>query len=188
MNDTKTSPRDRILSTADRLFYEHGFRATGISELIREAEVAKASFYDHFTSKEALAVAYLEARNDRWMTAFRVAIGKSSAARRRFVLAFEFLDQWLPTVGFRGCAFANLSAEFPDDGPVRRLIVSHKREVRESFHEIVENANCKPAEAKRIASTGFLLFEGAITQAEINRNLDPIRQAIIAAKSLSSTL
>jgi len=64
-NITSSSPRDRILQVASDLFYRQGYHATGINQIIREAAVAKASFYDHFSSKEALAVAYLEQRREQ---------------------------------------------------------------------------------------------------------------------------
>lgn len=54
--------QERILHTAYRLFYQNGYRATGINQIIEEAKVAKASFYHHFKSKEDLAIAYLELR------------------------------------------------------------------------------------------------------------------------------
>lgn len=43
----------RILETADRLFYGQGIRAVGIS---------KRTLYNHFPSKDALIVAYLSRR------------------------------------------------------------------------------------------------------------------------------
>jgi len=55
----KTDPRTRILKVADRLFYADGVRATGTEKIMSIAEVAKATFYRHFESKDALVLAYL---------------------------------------------------------------------------------------------------------------------------------
>jgi AcrR family transcriptional regulator len=57
--------RDRILNTAADLFYRNGYRATGINEVIAKAEVAKATFYAHFPTKDDLCLAYLKDRNSR---------------------------------------------------------------------------------------------------------------------------
>jgi AcrR family transcriptional regulator len=47
--DRETSQaRQRILETADRLFYREGVRAVGIDRIIAEAGVAKMSLYNHF--------------------------------------------------------------------------------------------------------------------------------------------
>ena len=59
----KTDPRTRILEVADRLFYAEGVRATGTEKIMSIAEVAKATFYRHFESKDALVLAYLENRD-----------------------------------------------------------------------------------------------------------------------------
>jgi len=47
---------------ANRLFYAEGVRATGTEKIMSIAEVAKATFYRHFESKDALVLAYLEKR------------------------------------------------------------------------------------------------------------------------------
>ena len=40
--------KDRILSTAFRLFYAQGLKAAGIDTIIAESGVAKATFYKYF--------------------------------------------------------------------------------------------------------------------------------------------
>ena len=57
MQRTNSKARQRVLTTADRLFYEEGFRAVGIDRIIAEAEVAKATLYVHFPSKDDLILA-----------------------------------------------------------------------------------------------------------------------------------
>ena len=66
--DIRTLPaRERVLATALALFYRDGIRATGIDRVIAEAGVTKVTFYRHFPSKDALVVAFLESRHERWM-------------------------------------------------------------------------------------------------------------------------
>ena len=52
--------RRRLLDTATRLFYAEGIRAVGIDRIIAQAGVAKATFYNHFPSKDDLVLAYVE--------------------------------------------------------------------------------------------------------------------------------
>src|SRR3990170_8711751 len=54
LREVESQPRDRIIDTALRLFYEQGYLATGINQIIAESQVAKATFYSHFSSKENL--------------------------------------------------------------------------------------------------------------------------------------
>ncbi|GFE13399.1 hypothetical protein Sgleb_14460 [Streptomyces glebosus] len=46
--------RERLLETADRLFYAEGIHAVGIDRVIVESGVAKSTMYVHFRTKEDL--------------------------------------------------------------------------------------------------------------------------------------
>ena len=54
--------KDRILETADRLFYLQGIRAVGVDTIAAEIGISKRTLYNHFPSKDALISAYLERR------------------------------------------------------------------------------------------------------------------------------
>src|SRR5262245_2695423 len=63
--------RQRILETADRLFYQEGVRAVGVDRIIAEAGVAKMSLYKHFPSKDDLILAVLKHREVSVLEFFR---------------------------------------------------------------------------------------------------------------------
>jgi len=46
--------RDRIYHTAQALFLEHGFAATTVSQIADAADVAQATFFNHFQNKAAI--------------------------------------------------------------------------------------------------------------------------------------
>jgi AcrR family transcriptional regulator len=52
MPSTNKSARERILETADDLFYREGIHAVGIDTIIEKSGVAKMSLYRSFTSKD----------------------------------------------------------------------------------------------------------------------------------------
>jgi AcrR family transcriptional regulator len=58
------SARARILAVAGALFYREGSRAIGVDRVIAEADVAKATFYRHFPSKDDLIVASIGAAEE----------------------------------------------------------------------------------------------------------------------------
>src|SRR5437660_9869363 len=58
----KPSMKDRILDTADRLFYLQGIRAVGVDTIAAEIGISKRTLYNHFPSKDALIAAYLARR------------------------------------------------------------------------------------------------------------------------------
>ena len=59
----KLPVRKRILTSATRLFYRQGIKNTGINQIITESNVAKASFYQYFPSKDRLILACLDEYN-----------------------------------------------------------------------------------------------------------------------------
>ena len=57
MTSPQKSARQRILETAEVLFYREGIRAVGIDTIIEKSGVAKMSLYRSFPSKDALVAA-----------------------------------------------------------------------------------------------------------------------------------
>ena len=60
----KGNARQRILETAGRLFHENGYCGVGVNQIIEEAGTAKATFYQHFPSKEDLCVTWLDSMHE----------------------------------------------------------------------------------------------------------------------------
>jgi AcrR family transcriptional regulator len=179
--------RQRILDTADRLFYTEGVRAVGIDRVIAEAGVAKATLYAHFPSKDDLILAVLQFRE-----AAVVAFFAESTARHRKRVKdplrafFAALKEWFASPGFRGCAFQNAAVELADpDHPGTAFVRGHKGRFHETLAGLVREA-VGPA-GDRVAPAVAVLVEGAIVTALIDRSpaaADVARDA--AARLLAS--
>lgn len=178
-----SNPAERLLEVADRLFYEQGYGRTGINQIIAEAEVAKASFYQHFPSKEQLAVAYLKRRHCSWFKQLRQIVQNKPEGKMQIFALFDFLEIWLISVNFRGCAFLNMSSEQPALGTdIRNLIAQHKAELRIYIHHLA--ANLGKSSSGRLADTVLILFEGAIVEAQITHKSWPVAAARTAITHL----
>lgn len=169
-----------ILATADRLFYEQGYAATGINQIIAEAGVAKATFYGHFRSKESLGLAYLKQRHERWMVRLEEATASATSPRRTVEAAFVFLEHWLPEVEFRGCAFLNLLGEGTLPASLGQQVLDHKNQLRAFFVRIARSLRSGRA-AKALADHLLLLFEGAIIECQVHHDAWPAAAAKRAA-------
>jgi AcrR family transcriptional regulator len=77
------SARERLLASADALFYAEGVQSVGIDRVIEGAGVAKASLYNLFGSKEGLVRAYLEARHDDTSSVITSFIDQCRGVARR---------------------------------------------------------------------------------------------------------
>ncbi|MEZ2133160.1 MULTISPECIES: TetR/AcrR family transcriptional regulator [unclassified Sinorhizobium] len=49
--------REELMDAAQKLFLEKGFAATSVDEIVRDADVAKGTFYLHFKSKDDILAA-----------------------------------------------------------------------------------------------------------------------------------
>lgn len=174
--DPQASARDRILNTAQRLFYQQGIRATGIDKVIAEAGVTKVTFYRHFPAKNALILAFLQQRHQRWMAGFRAALDQ----RQEVVDALPAaLLSWFNEVDFRGCAFINSAAELGDSLPeAHALIIGHKREMAAAIGQKLT------AEQQDKIGQIVLLVEGAIVQVQLGEavldTIGMLRAALVA--------
>jgi AcrR family transcriptional regulator len=167
---------ERILQTADRLFYQRGIRAVGVDMVAAEAGISKRSLYDYFPSKDALIEAYLERR-----IAAPPASGEPPATR--ILAVFERLEQLFASGDFRGCPFVNAVAELGDScRAVQNIAARYKLGRRAWLRDILLAAGA--AEAETLATQISLLIEGAIAAMLIHGDPAVARSAGAAAEVL----
>lgn len=152
--------RDRILAAANELFYAQGIRATSADRIIEVVGITKVTFYRHFRTKGDLVVAYLEAQSaaeQAWITSMR-EVGNPLGSLRAIAAGIGAAGC---QPGFRGCAFINAAAEFPDPhDPVRQAVDAHREWIYGEFASIAAEAGVKdPASVGRQL---VLLRDGAM--------------------------
>lgn len=168
MVQTETlSASERILSTAQRLFYAHGIRAVGIDRLIAESRIAKMSFYRHFPSKQDLVRVFLETRHRQWLKSFagwlKMVQGRKKPKPEQLI---DALLLWYREPGFRGCAFINAVAEIGDSIPgVVEIARDHKTDVMRHIADWLRPSYANAAET--IARQALIVLEGAIVQLQM---------------------
>jgi AcrR family transcriptional regulator len=176
--------RQRILETADRLFYQDGIRAVGIDRIIAEANVAKMSLYKHFPSKDDLILAVLQYREQGVLEFFRSAIERYGKKTKSPLRAFfAALKEWFETPGFRGCPFQNAAVELADPThPGAQFVRGHKQRFSAFLQGVVEETVGKVA--ANVAPAVTILVEGAVVTAVIQGNPDAADVARDAALKL----
>jgi AcrR family transcriptional regulator len=183
---TKSKARQRIVETAERLFYAEGVRSVGIDRIIAEAEVAKMTLYNHFSSKDDLILGVLQYREekfggmfDRWMERH---IEKGMDRLEAF---FAALKDWFESPGFRGCAFINAVVELADaHHAASQFSAEHKERFHEMLKEIITETRGKKASSAAPAIA--LMVEGAIVTAVMEQTSDAADVAKDAAMTLVS--
>jgi len=187
LNETtppRTRTRDKLVDVARQLFHQHGYRATGIAEILRAAEVNSGSLYYFFPSKEDLLVAVLESYRE--LLRPRIMDPAFERVRDPLERVFAVLDgyrQQLIDSGCKeGCPIGNLALEMSDDHPrIRDLVaenfVAWRDAVQECFNEL---SNRLPEETDTAALSAFVLtvMEGGVMQARAHASLEPYENAV----------
>lgn len=178
------------MATAFDLFYRQGYRATGINQVIAESGVAKASFYDHFKSKDDLLVEYVREMSRLDYQAIRDEVGKYTDPRERFFAPFNILEPWFRESDYRGCPFQNVLAEAPTSDPrVQSAARHHRDNVRALLFELTEDlihsdAKLAGLDPAPVSDTYLIAFEGCIAVAVGYRDPWPVMAARRAVEGL----
>ena len=131
-----SAARRRLLDTATRLFYNEGIRAVGIDRIIAEAGVAKATFYNHFPSKDDLVLAYIEEQDELGRAA--VAALPKQPPREMVAAVLGRIGEAVLVGKWRGCPFLNAAAEYPDpESPVRKAIDARRAWYHRTLRELL---------------------------------------------------
>ena len=163
--EPKAAARERILDTAYELFSRRGIRDVGVDEVIERAGVAKATLYRHFPSKDDLAIAFLERREERWTLAWVEAEAKrlGSTPEDQLLAIFGLFDEWFHRDDFEACSFINVLLEMGPAHRVGQASVRHLASIRSVVGRLAEEAALRDPES--FAHSWHILMKGSIVSA-----------------------
>ena len=119
--------RARLLRTASQLFYSEGLHSVGIDRIIATAGVTRATLYRHFPSKDDLVVTYLTQGDEAIRARTNAARTEGASADDVVRAVGRSIAEDIQSPGFRGCAFLNAAAEYPDPAhPVHQAVIRHR--------------------------------------------------------------
>jgi AcrR family transcriptional regulator len=176
--------RERILEAAYDLFSRQGIRAVGIDAIIAHSGVARMTLYRHFPSKDALVLAFLERREQRWTQGWlqREVEQRAGDPRERLLAIFDVFDEWFQQMDFEGCSFINVLLEIADGEHVlHRAAVGHLARIRAFVERLAAESGI--ADAKDFARQWHILMKGSIVAAG-----EGDRQAARRAKEIATLL
>jgi AcrR family transcriptional regulator len=151
----KPDMKERILATADRLFYLRGIRAVGVDTVAAEIGISKRTLYNHFPSKDALIAAYLERR-------FVQPRASDKPPAEQILATFDSLERRFAARDFRGCPFVNAVAEMGADRTVKKIAIAFKESRRLWFRDLLVRLGA--ADPESLATQLALLVDGSIAQ------------------------
>ncbi len=104
--------REQIIDAAVATLHRQGFNGSSVQDITEAAHAPKGSFYNHFESKEDLAIAALDRYWERVEASLTLLDGNDIPPRERIARYFSRLNDAARKGGFRtGCLIGNLTAE-----------------------------------------------------------------------------
>jgi AcrR family transcriptional regulator len=179
----RPDPRERLLAAADRLFYEEGVCTVGVDRILQEANVARASLYSTYGSKDQLIRAYLQRRSDHWQAQVDEALpARWDNPRDRILGLFELSTESFAMPGYNGCPFVNASAEAAAADAVTEVRDQQRAKVRELFARLGREAGAEDPEA--LSEQLMILYDGSAVCAHLDHSPAPGKAAVSAAAAL----
>ena len=170
---------DKILETADRLFYTQGYNNTGINQVIQEADIAKGSLYKHFETKTDLLVAYVQRLHKQWFTRLEESIKNIEDPKQKLLALFDHHLERQQVRQFGGCPFVKANDEAGMSDPrVLAEIQETKRHSKKFIKSLVAKSGHRQfLSDQELTQTIFLALEGAIAAGAVFKQADELKAA-----------
>ena len=182
--------KDRIIEAAFDLFYNQGYQATTIDQVIEKSGVSRPTVYTHFSTKEDLCLAYLKERSARHLSAFREALEKEITPRGRYLSFIRVVGEAMWTSDYRGCGFFNIISEVADPAhplfhEARAFVDALRGMIRDTVEGLRQSeARYQALDVDRVAETYYVLLGGVIMASQEYREKWPVERALRAAEAL----
>jgi AcrR family transcriptional regulator len=163
---TLVTARERILTTAYRLFTRRGIRAVGNDEVIAVSGVAKATLYRHFPSKNDLVLAVLQRREELWTLGLveQQSRLRGETTEEQLLAIFDVFHDWFQKrEDFDGCSFINVLLELGAAHPAGQASIQYLDNIRTIVRERAEAAGL--VDVDNFARSWHILMKGSIIAA-----------------------
>jgi AcrR family transcriptional regulator len=163
---TSVTARERILTTAYRLFTRRGIRAVGNDEVIAVSGVAKATLYRHFPSKNDLVLAVLQRREELWTVGLveQQSRLRGETPEEQLLAIFDVFHDWFQKrEDFDGCSFINVLLELGAAHPAGQASIQYLDNIRTIVRERAEAAGL--VDVDDFARSWHILMKGSIIAA-----------------------
>jgi AcrR family transcriptional regulator len=158
--------RERILTTAYRLFTRRGIRAVGTDEVIAQSGVAKATLYRHFPSKNDLVLAVLQRREELWTLGLveQQSRLRGDTPEEQLLAIFDVFHDWFQKhEDYDGCSFISVLLELGAAHPAGKASIQYLDNIRQILRERAEAAGL--VDVDDFARSWHILMKGSIISA-----------------------
>jgi TetR/AcrR family transcriptional repressor of nem operon len=185
--------REKILASAQSLIELRGYSALGVAEICKAAAVPKGSFYYFFESKEALALAVIDAQWESQRRAWARILHSDAAPLERLRQLLEETEAsqraGQQSCGIvSGCLFGNLTLELSNQTEtirerLQQIFDAQLEMVEVVITEALERGDAYVNDARMAARSLIAQLEGQMLFAKLDNNtqrLDALWEAFLS--------
>jgi AcrR family transcriptional regulator len=180
----KTQTRDRLVEAARVLFWEQGYTATGIADILESAGVRSGSLYYFFPTKEDLLLAVLEQYKELlWPVVVQPVFDRVADPIERIFGILDGYRRHLVAAEYQfGCPIGNLALELSNSHPAaRELMAENFTGWRKAIEQCLADAAGRLPRAldkEQLALFVLTTMEGAVMLARSYRSIEPYDVAV----------
>ncbi|MBQ3403849.1 MAG: TetR/AcrR family transcriptional regulator, partial [Oscillospiraceae bacterium] len=154
--------KQHLIECAAELFWQRGYNATGVSEILEKAGLPKGSFYYYFGSKRELASAVIDYYS-RTLCASMRKLADGADWETFSDRVFDFVNELEEVMGHVGCPFAAVGMEMAFTEPdIAREYFAALEESRRLFTEVLLASGLDSAQAEELSKLLFSVYEGRL--------------------------
>jgi AcrR family transcriptional regulator len=176
--------RERILAHSAQLFNRQGYFGASLTDIMRETGLEKGGIYNHFSSKEQLALEAFDYAYKLIQQRMRQALaGKLNAIERLLAIVSVFQGEVVDPPVAGGCPILNTAIEADDaNDMLRDRARAAMDDWRTTIHRIVnkgiERQEIRPTvDVDEVASILIATLEGAIMLSNLYKDPTHIQRA-----------
>jgi AcrR family transcriptional regulator len=181
---TRPGPRERLLDAARELTYAQGVHV-GVDLILKRADVARRSLYQHFGGKDGLIVEVLRTASGE--SRYRQVMDEAGDNPRHRILAvFDELEKITTAPSFRGCRYTSAELALADPAhPAHAEIRAYKDALHQLFAaELTRHGHPAPDFG---ADQLVVLIDGTLAHALTRPDAHPARAARAMAQLILDT-
>lgn len=185
MNEKTNDTRLHILNVGYQLIVNNGFNGVGLSQLLKEADVPKGSFYHYFKSKEQFGEALIQHYFENYITKIKSILVHGEGSHYQRILGYFSL--WAKTedgtCNAHKCLVVKLSAEVSDlSDPMRQALLKGAEKVTQTIQHCVaggvDDGSIKVENSQEVAQNLYSMWLGASLLSKLSQSPQSLESAL----------
>ncbi len=180
-----TQTKEMILERCAQLFSQRGYFGSSLSDIMQETGLEKGGIYNHFSSKEQLALESFDYAFALLQQRMRLALeGKTHAVERLYAILSYFQSLLEEPIIVGGCPILNTAIEADDAQPALRERALHAMDsLRSTIERIVtkgmQRGELRPdIDVAACASLFIASLEGAVMLSKLYRDTVHMKRVV----------